>query len=301
MIVLNSAKELVRVETWEDIQGRPGFTDNLDPSAHELSGIIGQYAFADKIHCGLSNCHTAHFRGYLVTTKSGLETNIGKNCGKNYFGIDFENMAVQFDRDMRDKEARERLWSFSFKLEELKIAIAALRDGERGADWLYRTSRQLVDPGKLVPSVVRRRISVMLKTGETVLTIEREATAQEYEMEEVRTGRSVKRPRVVSDKVADIRGMEALSEANDLRQILIFDLEENIKEFEPLNIDNMTSKELSKWSKWCGTVEQKMESASQSMQIGLILLSQKNLEPFSRLIEDDDEQKSFKKYLNALP
>lgn len=301
MIVLNSAKELVRVESWEDIQGRPGFTDNLDPAAHELSGIIGQYAFADKIHCGLSNCHTPHFRGYLVVTKSGQETNIGKDCGKNYFGIDFENMAVQFDRDMRDKEARERLWSFSFKLEELKGAITALREGERGADWVYRTSRQLVDLGKLVPSVVRRRISIMLKTGDSLLTIEREATAQEYEMEEARTGRSAKRPMVVSDKVADVRGLEALNQANDLRQILILDLEENIKLFEPLNIDLLTSKELFKWSKWCGTVEQKLETASQSLQIGLALLSQQNLEPFMRLIEDEDDQKSFKKYLNSIP
>jgi hypothetical protein len=301
MIVLNNAKELVRVETWGDIQERPGFTDNLDPSAHELSAIIGQYAFADKIHCGLSNCHTPHSRGYLVATKSEQETNIGKDCGKNYFGVDFETMATQFDRDMRDKEARERLWSFSFKLDELKASIKARREGEFGADWVYRMSHQLLDQGKLVPAVVRRRISIMLKTGDSRLTIEHEATAQEYEMEEVRTGRPAKRPMVVSDKVADIRGLEALTQANDLRQILVLDLEEKIKVFEPLNIALLTSKELSTWSKWCGTVEQKLEAASQSLQIGLTLLTKQNLEPFMRLITEEGDHRSFKKYLNGIP
>ena len=44
-----------------------------------------------------------------------------------------------------------------------------------------------------------------------------------------------------------------------------------------------------------------METASQSLQIGLALLSQQNLEPFMRLIEDEDDKKSFKKYLNSIP
>lgn len=301
MIVLNGDKELVRVETWEDIQGRPGFTDNLDPEAHELSAIIGQYAFADKIHCGLSNCHTPHFRGYLVATKAGLETNIGKDCGKNYFGIDFVEMAEKFDRDMRDKDARERLWNLFFRLDEVKATIKGIREGERGADWVQHTSRHLVEPGKQVPAVVIRSISTMLKTGVTTLTKQREATAQEREMEEARTGRSVKPPFFVTEKIADIAGLQALDKANDLREILILDLGERIKEFEPLNIDTMTSKDLAKWSKWAGTVEQRIEAARQSMEAGFILLTRANLEPFMQIVDKEEEQRSFLKYLNSLP
>ena len=36
-------------------------------------------------------------------------------------------------------------------------------------------------------------------------------------------------PRVIVEKVADIRGLEALQSQNDLRQILVVDLEEGIK------------------------------------------------------------------------
>lgn len=301
MIVLNEEKELVRVETWEDITQRPGFTGNLDPTAQELSKIIGQYAFQNMILCGLSNCHTLHARGYLVATKLGRETNIGKDCGKNYFGVDFVDMAAQFDRDMRDKEARERLWNLSFRLDQLKTTIKDIREGERGADWMHRTSRQLVEVGKRVPPSVVRRLTTMVKTGSPTLIKEREATAHEHEMEEARTGRSIRPPLFITENIAEISGLQALDQANDLREILIIDLEENFKVFELLNIDTMTSRELAKWSKWAGTVEQRIEAARKSMEIGFILLKRSNLEPFMQILEKEEEQTSFLTYLDSLP
>jgi hypothetical protein len=301
MIILNESKELVRLESWEDIQERPGFTDNLDPADHELSAIIGQYAFSDRIRCGLSNCHTPHAKGYLVATKDGRITNIGKDCGKTYFGVDFETMAAQFDRDMRDKDARERLWNFSFGLDGLKDRIAQLREGPRGADSIYRALRPLVEQGKAVPTVVVRRINTMLKTGETTLTIDREATAIECEMEEARTGKPVKRPMIVSDRVADIQGMEALYESNNLRQLLVIDLGEQIHTFESLDIDSLTSKDLSSWAKWAGTTEQKIGAATQAVQSSLTLLTRENLAPFGRLIEDQGDQERYRGYLSSLP
>lgn len=301
MIVLNEEKELVRVESWDEIIGRPGFTNNLDPNEHELSKIIGQYAFSDKIACGLSNCHTPHARGYLVATKSGQETNIGKDCGKSYFGVDFVDLATQFDRDMRDKEARERLWSFSFKLDEIKATIRDLREGENGADRLYRRTRPLVEPGKQVPLSVIRRIANMLKTGDSSLSIDREATKHEVEMEEARLGRKLTKPLFVSEKISDIRAIEALDQANDLRQILIIDLEENIKAFEPMDIDSMTSKQLLEWSKWVGTVEQRLDTARHSLELARALLKRSNLSSFMQIIENTDEREEFNNYLNSLP
>jgi len=297
VIVLNQGKELVRVESWDDIVGRPGFNGNLDPAEHVLSGIIGQYAFADRIRCGLSDCHTPHGRGYLVVTKSGVETNIGKDCGKNYFGVDFETMATQFDRDMRDKQARERLWDFTFKLDELKQRIKALRTGERGADWVYKNSRPLVESGKGVPGVVIRRIAGLLKTGDNALTTEREPTEREIDLARVQGGRP---PRVIVEKVADIRGLEALQSQNDLRQILVVDLEEGIKEFEPLNVDKMNSAELSRWSKWVGSIEQKLDNASAAISSGQALLTPANLRPFTILIPNVEDPETFQKYLKTL-
>ena len=59
---------------------------------------------------------------------------------------------------------------------------------------------------------------------------EREVTAQERELEQGRTGRSVRPPLIVTETIAEIAGLQALDEANDLRQILILDLEDSIKD-----------------------------------------------------------------------
>lgn len=81
MIAINTAKGPFKVESWEDVLERPGFTLDLDPNLHKLDSVIGRYVFGDMVRCGLSNCHTPHTRGYIVATKSGRETNIGTDCG----------------------------------------------------------------------------------------------------------------------------------------------------------------------------------------------------------------------------
>jgi hypothetical protein len=107
VITISTNKGLVKISTWEDVLHRAHFTSDLNPEEHELDTILGKYVFQDKVRCGLSNCHTLHGRGYLVTTKTGRETNIGKDCGKNYFGLEFEEAAKRFEADFAAHENRD--------------------------------------------------------------------------------------------------------------------------------------------------------------------------------------------------
>lgn len=184
MIVLNTGKELVRLESWQDIQGRAGYSDNLDPAQQKLSSIIGQYAFSAQIRCGLSNCKTPHNRGYLVVTQSGRETNIGKDCGKRYFGVEFENLATTFDRDLREKLARENVGNFMLRLDDVQRRLQELLAGERGGYWVYKNSRPLVEAHRGVLGDIVRTIVAMVKTGQSTLMKERPATARETERAE---------------------------------------------------------------------------------------------------------------------
>ena len=93
LITINTDKQLIRVDTWDEIIERAGFTSDLDPKQHELKAIIGRYAFLDKLRCGLSSCHTLHNRGYIVVTKSGLETNIAEK-GVNLSGGEKQRLAL---------------------------------------------------------------------------------------------------------------------------------------------------------------------------------------------------------------
>lgn len=102
------------------------------------ASIIGRYALGDQVRCGLKNCHTMHNHGYIVTAENGQETNIGKDCGKRYFSVDFEQVKRQFDRDMDAMENRDLLWSLTFKLGEIGERIMPPRAGAKGADWIFK-------------------------------------------------------------------------------------------------------------------------------------------------------------------
>jgi hypothetical protein len=141
VIVLNSTKELIEVERWEDIQSRPGFSGNLNPEFQQLEAIIGKYHFRDRIRCGQSNCHTPHVKGYIVVTKDGCETNLGKDCGRKYFGIDFDTLSAKFDRDVTEKKHRDKLWVFVSKLDEVKHKISEIREQPNGAKWVSPFSK----------------------------------------------------------------------------------------------------------------------------------------------------------------
>lgn len=189
MITLNSDKGLVQVEDWADIMTRPGFIKDLDPTAHKLKAIIGRYAFSEKIRCGLSDCHTPHAKGYIVVTEDGHETNIGKDCGKTYFGVDFEEMSRRFDQDLDDLQNREMLATFSFRLDDLESRIKSLREGEHGADWAYKNTRPLLSVGRGCPETAVRRVVEMVRARNPEVSVERRATEEEVEQLEVQVGR----------------------------------------------------------------------------------------------------------------
>lgn len=163
MITLNSEQGLITVQSWDDIVSLPGFVLDINPSEHQLEAIIGRYAFLDKIKCGLSNCHTPHGRGYLVITKAGLKTNIGKDCGKTYFGVDFETLSKKFDRDMTAAENRSHLCSFGFQVDELEAKIDGMRRRPKGADWVHRRAQPLLRAGQGCPAMVVRLIEGMIR------------------------------------------------------------------------------------------------------------------------------------------
>ncbi|GJH13594.1 hypothetical protein CBA19CS11_32170 [Caballeronia novacaledonica] len=75
--------------------------------------------------------------------------------------------------------------------------------------------------------------------------------------------------------------LDALHSENDLREILIVDIEENLKAFAALDIDQLTHTQLRHWAKWTGGVEPKLERAEEALRKGRALLVEANLEPLA--------------------
>lgn len=301
MITLNAEKGLVRIQTWDDVSTRAGFNPDLDPVLIPLKAIIGRYVFGDQVRCGLKNCHTMHNHGYIVTAENGQETNIGKDCGKRYFSVDFEQVKRQFDRDMDAVENRELLWNLWFKLDEVEEKIFQLRDGEKGADWIFKNCSALQDPGKL-PVQVTRQMDKFIKNRSGRFQLQREATEQEAEDMEAKVGRKLPRPQYVLTLDVVINGVEALYQENNLSRILVVQLQEQIKAFRPLDIDQLTETQLRYWKKWAVTIDQLLEVAERSIEHGRTLLTRANLAPLLHIeaLDKNGEAERFSAFLAKL-
>ena len=47
-------------------------------------------------------------------------TNIGKDCGKTHFGVEFETLSKQLDKDYKESKNREKLDSFNSQVQSLE-------------------------------------------------------------------------------------------------------------------------------------------------------------------------------------
>ena len=301
MITINGDKGLIRINGWEDIIERPGFNPDLNPVLSPLKAIIGRYVFGDQVRCGLANCHTPHNRGYIVTTEDRQETNIGADCGKTYFSVDFDEMERTFNRDVNAMEDREFLHSLAFRVQEIDRQISDLRSTPKGANWVNKYCTALRDP-RSVPTAVTRQFDQFIKANSGKFTLERVATEEEALQRDQVSGRRLPRPVYVIEFEADIRGVEALYDEYDLRKILVVDLQEKLGDFKKVKIDELTEAELKHWKKWAVQIEQKLEVAGRAVELGQTLLTHQNLAPLLRApgLGNQDEYDRFKKFLDKL-
>ena len=132
------------------------------------------------------------------------------------------------------------------------------------------------------------------------MTIERHATKEEIAEIEVREGRKIRRPHVVSESIGRVAGLEALYAENDLRELLVLDLGEHIREFRDVDIKSLTESALKRWVKWATGVEATLERGIVILRAGQALLTAGNLDPLVQTLTTSDEKKQFRAFLQAL-
>jgi hypothetical protein len=84
----------------------------------------------------------------------------------------------------------------------------------------------------------------MIRSRNPEVVIERAATEEEVQEIEVREGRKVRRPHYVSDSIGRVVGLDALYPEDDLRDLLVIDLQTHMDEFRELSIPSLTHAEL---------------------------------------------------------
>ena len=308
MITLNTEKGFVRIESWDDITSRPGFTTDIDPRTVQLQAIIGNYVFADFITCGLSTCHQPHGSGYLVSAKDGRETNIGKDCGKKHFSVDFVRMRNTFTRDLINQERRERLGELKNRLPSIIEELGRIKNEERGATWVNAMISKLSGKSGNLPTSITEKIRKLVRTGSGTLTIERKATKQEADIARLAERRqnesdedAYEKPQFVEEQVGFLEGFAALLPENSLRTLLLEAVEPGIKGLEHAEIINLNPKELGNLHRLTKDLESSINRIKESVVLGRRLLVKDNISQLYRYIVSSQQRQYFTNYLNLLP
>ncbi|TVV45475.1 hypothetical protein [Thalassolituus sp. C2-1] len=268
----------VRVDSWDDIESIPGYTEDLHISDDEkLSEVIGVYDFPLKIRCGISTCHQQHNKGYIVKTVSGSVTNIGNVCGRKIFNVEFKEKKKIFDRDLADSGNREKLWLIRNQLDGYDERLAGVLDGNAGAVALERKLRAFKGSNYRIPREVGDFLRSAVRTRDSVIYHSRVATADEVAIEEALIGRRVQRPYYVSEPICVVDGIESLHGDSDLKKILISDLKVNFSRLREMDIDSATSKELKDMALWSGKIEELFEKAEVAIGYCRRFLDKNNL------------------------
>jgi len=297
MITLNTERGFEQVESWEDILQLPGFKVDLNPEMKQLKEIVGRYVFLEKVACGLSTCKQPHGRGYIVTTKTGEITNIGNVCGKTHFGVTFDEYSKVFTQALTDHQNREAIASFLFQLDGCIKEIEHLRSGERGADWVYRTTRALVEKNHGCPDVLVSEITKMVRSRSGEIRRVRIASEDEAQQLEVIAGRSLPRPHYIEETLGALKGIECLYHEYNIREIVILDLEPNLATLADFDVDTAPSTELRHWAKWCQEIDHKLQRVRAGVLAGQVLLGRENLAQLYGIVPDPKELTAYRKWL----
>ena len=300
MITLNTDKGLVRIESWDDVLTRPGFKTDVDPRTVSLKSIIGSYAFATFLPCGLSSCHTPHGRGYLVLTSDGHETNIGKDCGKKYFSVDFERMAKVYEKDLRAQEQREALVTFQHQIPVIKARIQGMKDGAAGANWIHRQLAALTDARGGLPTAVLQLVSRLVKQRDGPLTTSRLATSEELERLRAQGQRAKAGETYVEESAGQLEGLAAFYPENDLRALLVERMK-LLEVVETADVEALPDRQRRDLAKWATTVEPTLAQAEAAIAAARRLLTQTNLRQLLQFVASKDDRRALNAFLERLP
>jgi len=295
---------LVRIDNWEDVNGIPGYVRELDPASATLKSILGSYQIADRVPCGLANCRQPHSRGYLVATDDGRVTNIGNVCGKTNFSVEFETMRRKFDDDIRRKERREQIDAAKSRAQRLLDELATLRREERGADWVRRTSRTLLNPQGTLPSYLVTAVRDMVRTRSADITVEREATQDEIDRMDVAARRRIDRDPdqklYVSEVVGNLDGLAALFSEHDLHEVVAIDLIPKLEELLGVDPGSLSDSQQIAWVKWIAEIDDKMDRARTAVRTGRRLLTMRNIAQLTELAKTSDDARQIMRFAKSL-
>jgi hypothetical protein len=277
----------IAIHSFSDLDKYPDFrqgiklTEDLKHSAR----IVAPYKIGpDFIPCGLT-CHQGHLRGYVVCLADGSHTNVGKDCGSNYFG------ASNFDLQVKEIEAKERDEDYKKRINELIDLIPSYRKKTIN---LWHKSTPLYNALKNFKAAYPERIFEDLRNRgqrrQTAVTVTRKrdtteqmsTSAEMYVNQQGEKAKGSTQSQYIQETIGELRGLSifvvkprsCLKIANDL-----------IAEIEAFDNTHISRTSLSKYARYKSDIEAKIREAEEILTDGKKFFSENNFQLLPHLCE----------------
>lgn len=261
-----------------DLQSRPAYLPSLDATDATLAEVLAPYHFDEPYPCGLASCRQPHQQGFLVVTDDGLETNVGKNCGKRIFGEEF---AIKANLQRQRADLKYQLETLQRVLDDKDkhlVRISELYERRTGTRWADALLRRLKE------SIGRQTVSklyAMAARRETSVEDVRDATKEERERHQAMNP-DAKPLRYVPEKMGDLQGLSFLTASP---HSMATELKDKIHELHRIDTKALTAPKRREWVTWANNIEREFDAIEEHLADALRFFSADN----RRLIDKLDE------------
>jgi len=276
MIYLSEdGKSLVKIQSWQEIEERPGYQAKVNQDDIEIKKIIGRYQLPSKQPCGISSCSTPHNRGYLVVCSGGIETNIGHRCGKRIFGVEFKELERIFTKDTNSQRYRENIARKKNQLADIESRIGWLTYGERQGDYCYKELKWHATKG--FESQTLQALHKRAEKNDDI--IRRHIVMSSEEREYARETGAID---IEEEVVAKIYGLSAIKNYKKLNGLLTTTLGEELNSFKALDEAKLEYDELKRWNNWVNRLEKNVKKVEEIIDDCHRFLTQENTNKIRR-------------------
>ncbi|CAN0620491.1 conserved protein of unknown function [Burkholderia multivorans] len=264
----------IRFKNREEFSSRPNYYAELRCNQDDLDYIVGKYEFSEKefLRCGLNGCNTKHWHGFVISTKSAKETHCGKDCGEREFGIRWNELEAEFNR--QDKIETQRKLVSEFIENRTQLVKEATELGRQVEAACARITTILAELDR--DSFIRRAFDNAIATDGRILTEIKSDS-------EISAATGHKKGRANLQVAGTIKGHLAVQRYDSTRKLIMWWVIKPLQEIDESSILSMTEKKLQEAMSNLKQYHQRITEAREFLAASSQFLSPTNAQEFKKL------------------
>ncbi|MCX4159636.1 MULTISPECIES: hypothetical protein [Paraburkholderia] len=276
MIEPQATRTPIHFASKEEFEGRPNYVKALRCESDSLDYIVGKYGFGkDKIvQCGLNGCNQWHRLGFVIATKSGEETNCGKDCGRREFKVSWDDIHAAFERREIEKARRDLADAF------LRDRSAILQDA-----LVMQTNLSSACVSIKTIMAEMRKDSALEQAFSRVAANDGRIQIAATVDKDVGFAFGQRGENANIDTIGTIRGIHAAEQYDRVGGLFDWQVVRPLKEMSSADISLLTDEELERSSKTLQTLREGVLGARAFLEASGHFLAQSNLAEIKKLKE----------------